>query len=309
MPYLTVDGERVFYDVRGPDEAPAYVLVNGLTQYAGMWERYCGALVSAGLRVTTFDLLGQGHSTKPPLFIEMDDQIRVVDALVELLGPGRVFLAGISFGGVIAMRYAIEHGDKLCGLVPMSTFSELSPQLLLIGNALHRALTLGGMGYLQDWFLPMNLSGDWLGANLSRLDAVKRPSYLTNDLYAVQNLMESFLRFDPFTERLGEIRCPTMILNGEYDFLTPRTVHEVLRSRIPDSALVIVPRAYHAFTLEMPDLIADVLARFARQVGEGTFVGGGSVWVGPDRIGGPFERFPEGFDHLRLIPVALGGGP
>lgn len=303
MPYLMVGGERVFYDVKGPEDRPAYVLVNGLTQFAGMWERHCAALVAAGFRVTSFDLLGQGQSAKPPLFIEMADQLRVVDALVEMLGPGRVFLAGISFGGVIAMRYAIEHGEKLAGLVPMSTFSELPPQLLLIGNNLHRALTLGGVGYLQDWFLPMNLSGEWLGQNLTRLEAVKRPSYLTNDLYAVQNLMESFLRFDAFTDRLGEIRCPTMILNGEYDFLTPRSVHELLRAGIPGSALVIVPRAYHAFTLEMPELTADVLARFANQVEAGTFAGGRSVWIGPAAVGDPFEPFPEGFDHLRFIPA------
>ena len=62
--------------------------------------------------------------------------------------------------------------------------------------------------------------------------------------------MESFLDFQPLTPQLASIAVPTMILNGEFDFLTPRALHETLRVQIPDSALVIIPHAYHAFTLE-----------------------------------------------------------
>ncbi len=46
----------------------------------------------------------------------------------------------------------------------MSCFAELSPQLLLIGNALRTGLILGGTSYLQDLLLPMNLSDQWLEA-------------------------------------------------------------------------------------------------------------------------------------------------
>ena len=55
-----------------------------------------------------------------------------------------------------------------------------------------------------------------------------------------------------------------MILNGEFDFLTPRALHETLRLQIPDSALVIIPHAFHAFTLEKPALTADLLSGLPR---------------------------------------------
>ena len=45
--------------------APAFVLVNGLTQYAELWAAYRDALVAKQFRVATFDLLGQGASDKP----------------------------------------------------------------------------------------------------------------------------------------------------------------------------------------------------------------------------------------------------
>jgi 3-oxoadipate enol-lactonase len=303
MPFLAHGSHRIRYQLDGPKNAPAYVLVNGLTQYSGLWDAWRDTLTGKGFRVATFDLLGQGASDKPALFIRQDDQVEALRLLILELGDAPVFLSGISFGGLIALRYAIEHGARLAGLVPMSAFAELSPQLTLLGNALRTGLILGGTSYLQDLLLPMNLSDSWLKPLLNDLDAVKRQGWLVNDVYALQNLMESFLDFQPLTPQLSSIRVPTMILNGEFDFLTPRSLHETLRVNIPDSALVIIPNAYHAFTLEKAALTAELLVHFAEDVLAGRWRGGKTVWIAPDQPGGEMIPFPEGFDHLRAIPV------
>jgi 3-oxoadipate enol-lactonase len=303
MPFLAHGSHRIRYELDGPQGAPAYVLVNGLTQYSELWAAYRDALTARGFRVATFDLLGQGASDKPQLFINQSDQVEALRLLIDELGNGPVFLSGISFGGLIALRYAINHGERLAGLVPMSAFAELSPQLLLLGNALRTGLILGGTSYLQDLLLPMNLSDAWLKPLLGNLDAVKRQGWLVNDVYALQNLMESFLEFEPLTPLLPAIKAPTMILNGEFDFLTPRSLHETLRVGIPDSSLVIIPSAYHAFTLEKAALTVDLLARFAEDVLEKRWQGNKAVWIAPDEPGGEMTPFPTGFDHLRAIPV------
>ena len=303
MPFLAYGSHRIRYGLDGPKGAPAYVFVNGLTQYAELWTPYREALINRGFRVATFDLLGQGASDKPELFISQDDQVDALRLLIAELGNAPIFLSGISFGGLIALRYAVEHGDRLTGLVPMSAFAELSPQLLLLGNALRTGLILGGTSYLQDLLLPMNLSDSWLKPLLSSLDAVKRQGWLINDVYALQNLMESFLDFQPLTPLLSSIKMPTMILNGEFDFLTPRSLHETLRVGIPDSSLVIIPKAYHAFTLEKAALTADLLVRFAEDVLAKRWRGNQTVWIAPDAPGGEMIPFPAGYDHLRAIPV------
>ena len=303
MPFLSHGSYRIRYELDGTADAPAYVLVNGLTQYAELWAAYRDALIARGFRVATFDLLGQGESDKPALFISQDDQVTALHLLIQELCHGPVFLSGISFGGLIALRYAIAHGDRLAGLVPMSCFAELPPQLFLLGNALRTGLILGGTSYLQDLLLPMNVSDQWLAPVLDKLDSVKRQGWLGNDVYALQNLMESFLDFQPLTPQLASIGVPTMILNGEFDFLTPRALHETLRVRIPNSSLVIIPRAYHAFTLEKPALTADLLARFAEGVMAGRWQGNKSVWIAPEEAGGELMPFPAGYDHLRAIPV------
>jgi 3-oxoadipate enol-lactonase len=303
MPFLALGPYRIRFELVGPERGPAYVLVNGLTQYAELWSVYRDALVAKGFRVATFDLLGQGASDKPALEISQDDQVAALALLINQLGDVPIFLGGISFGGLIALRYAIEHGDRLAGLALMSSFAELSPQLLLLGTALRTGLILGGTSYLQDLLLPMNLSDAWLGPQLKNLEAIKRQGWLTNDVYALQNLMESFLEFEPLTPQLHAIGIPTIILNGEFDFLTPRGLHDTLRLEIPDSALVIIPRAYHAFTLEKPDLTAALLSGFAGDVLSGKWKGDGSVWIAPENAGDPLIPFPRGYDHLRAIPA------
>lgn len=303
MPFLSHGSYRIRYELDGPASAPTYVFVNGLTQYAELWAAYREALVARQFRVATFDLLGQGASDKPALFVSQDDQVATLHLLIGELGNGPVFLSGISFGGLIALRYAIAHGKRLTGLVPMSCFAELSPQLLLLGNAMRTGLILGGTGYLQDLLLPMNLSDQWLKPLLDKLDSVKRQGWLVNDVYALQNLMESFLDFEPLTPQLSSIGVPTMILNGEFDFLTPRALHETLRVHIPNSSLVIIPGAYHAFTLEKPALTADLLARFAEDVLADRWQGNKAVWIAPAEAGGALAPFPAGYDHLRAIPA------
>lgn len=306
---VRVDGRKVFAELVGPAGAACFVLVNGLTQYAPLWAAHGRGLVARGFRVATFDLFGQGQSDKPALFIDQDDQVAALEAIIDAVADAPVFVAGISFGGVIALRHAIRNGSRLAGLVPLSTFASLSPQLRLIGAALLRGLAVGGIDHLQDLLLPMNLSDAWLAPRLDQLDAVKRAGFVTNDLFALQNLMESFIGEPSLVPDLPRITCPTMILNGEFDFLTPRSLHDEVRRGIPDSELVLVPRAYHAFTLEMPELVVDLLAGFAEAVLGGTWQGqrgGRRIWIAPDAPGGALLPFPEGFDPMRAIPVPPG---
>jgi pimeloyl-ACP methyl ester carboxylesterase len=166
-------------------------------------------------------LLPRRHSFCGTGGIEQHEQVDVLRNLIASLGTRPVFVGGISFGGAIALRYAIEHPGTIAGLVPMSSFAELSPQLMRIGMALRTALILGGTTYLQDLLFPMNFSDAWLEAKADLIGLATQRGWLINDVYALQNLMDSFLNFEPLTSQLGLIRAPTMIMSGEFDFLTP----------------------------------------------------------------------------------------
>jgi hypothetical protein len=154
----------------------------------------------------------------------------------------------------------------------------------------------------------MNLSGEWLARNKDVLPEMVRRGYATNDPYAIQNLIESFARFKPFTSELEKIICPTLILNGEFDFLTPRECHEVLRRGIRNSRLMIIPRGYHAFTLENPDLVMRLIDGFVRTVREQKWQGDQSVWLASeDPVSEALATRIVG-DHMRAVPIPTGAG-
>ena len=307
MPFADIAGHRIRYALHGEAGQPLVTFANGLTQNADLWTAYGAKLAERGYRVLAYDMVGQGQSAKPVLGTALEDHADILAALLDHVEAPRTHLAGISFGGVVALDFAIRHGKRLSSLAVMSSFAELTPQLECLGQVLYEGLTEVGLPYLQSILYPMNMSSAWLAANRKRIPEMKRAGYVGNDLYALQNLMESFVHFAPLTPRLHEIRCPVLLMNGEYDFFTPRECHELMRARLPNCRLLLVQRAYHAFTLELPDVTLRQLYEFLRAVDGRTWVGDGSVWIAAERADATPHAFACEGDHMRAIPLPAEG--
>ena len=303
MPFADIHGQRIRYALKGDAGLPLVTFANGLTQNADLWTAYGAKLADSGYRVLTYDMLGQGQSAKPVLGTELSDHAGILASLLDHVKAERTHLAGISFGGVIALDFAIRHGARLASLVVMSSFAEVTPQLEMLGAVLHEGLTQVGLPYLQRLLYPMNMSSAWLAANRDRIPEMMRSGYMGNDLYALQNILESFVKFAPLTPQLGQIRCPVLLMNGEHDFFTPRECHEVMRRHLPNCRLLLIQHAYHAFTLEMPELTLRQIWEFLRSVDSGAWVGDRSVWIAADRADATPHAFPCRGDHLRAIPL------
>ncbi|MGH8674311.1 MAG: alpha/beta fold hydrolase, partial [Burkholderiales bacterium] len=279
MASILIGTHRIHYEFQGSRGAPVVVFVNGLTQYSSLWATYLTHFAGRGLRALSYDMPGQGQSSKPVLGMALEEQPALLGRLLDALEIARAHLAGISFGGVVALRFAIDHPERTASVAAMSTFSELTPQLRMLGTGLYQALLQGGLPLLQNLLLALNFSSRWLGEHWEALPEMKRAGYITNDLHAIQNLVESFVHFEPFTSELARIACPSLILNGERDCLTPRECHETLRRALPNSRLVLVQHACHAFTLEFPAITMRLLREFVESVENGAWNGDRSVWI------------------------------
>jgi hypothetical protein len=176
----------------------------------------------------------------------------------------------------------------------------------MMGSGLYEALVQVGLPSLQRWLMPMNMSDDWLEANMAALPEMMRRGYAINDLFALQNLMESVNEFKPITDDLKNISCPAIILNGEFDFFTPRKCHEVLRKGIRNSRLVIVQHAYHAYTLEKPAVTLRLIEAFLAEAGAGKWPGDQTVWIADDDPEAAEPWFPCVGDHMRAVPLPSG---
>jgi 3-oxoadipate enol-lactonase len=303
MAFIQYRRYQIRYELVGTPGEPVITFLNGLTQNANLWRIYADYFVENGYRVLAYDMLGQGLSSKPVIDIRLAEHAELLDHLLTELDIDKTHLAGISFGGIIALDFAVRYGHRLHSLIAMSTLAELTPQLEYLGAVMLQGLSEVGLPYLQSMLYPMNMSSAWLAANRDRIPEMKRAGFIGNDAYAMQNLMESFVEFKPLTPDLYRIDVPTLILNGEFDFFTPRDCHEVIRLGIRNSRLVIMPRAYHAFTLEMPLLTQRQIAHFLTQVDQGNWQGDQSVWIAEENPLTEPPLRPFIGDWLRAIPM------
>src|SRR5574337_441240 len=308
MPTARFEHYDVHYELVGESGRPVIAFVNGLTQNANLWVSYAEHFVGRSYRVLAYDMLGQGRSSKPVIDIKLSSHADMLDKLLEQLGIDKVHLAGISFGGIVALDFAIRYGHRLHSLTVMSAMAELTPQLEFLGAVMLQGLMEVGLPYMQGMLYPMNMSSAWLAANRERIPAMKRAGYIGNDGYALQNLMESFVEFQPLTPDLHKIPVPTLIMNGEFDFFTPRECHEVMRSRIPSCRLLIIQRAYHAYTLEMPAVTQRQIEVFLAQVADGSWQGDQSVWVAAEDPTAEVQWLPCASDWMRAIQVGAPPG-
>jgi 3-oxoadipate enol-lactonase len=304
MPYMIYKRHSVYYELNGKKGQPLIVFVNGLTQNTALWGVQTDNLNKLGYQTLTFDLLGQGKSFKPILSINFDENVDVLHQLINEVGVKQAYIAGISFGGVTALQFPLRFPEQCKGLIVMSAFTEMDQRLTMLGVNLYQGLTLVGLNMLLDLLLPINLSSQFLKDNEERLKSLRKLSLAKNDLYAVQNLMESINNFKSFTSELKNIKVPTFILNGEFDYLTPRWSHELMRQNIKNSRLVIIQHAFHAFTVEYPMITNRLFDYFVQAVENKTWKGDQSVWVATDTLDSKEVLYPCYGDHMRSIQIA-----
>lgn len=307
MAFFKYGYNEIHYEINGVPGRPIITIINGLIQGTQHWTKYIRLFNDAGYQVLTYDLLGQGSSSKPVLFVDFDENPTILIALLDHLQIKQSYVMGISFGGVISLKLAINYPERVKGIIPISTFSETDQQLFLKGLNLYTGMIKVGFEYLVDLFNAVNFSSSWMRDNKEMLEISKRKSFSYNDIYGIQNLIESMINFRGFTPELKKIKCPAMIMNGEYDYLTPRWCHEVLRRNIKNSRLILMQHVCHAFTVEIPEITCRIIVDFMQQVESKQWKGDKSVWIATDNPQSRELLFPCSGDHTRAIPLIKSG--
>jgi lysophospholipase len=229
-----VRGRRIFWRSSMPDDAPAravIVLVHGLGEHSGRYDHVVARLVEEGYVVHALDHRGHGRSDGPRAFIEdMDYAIADVDTLVDravAAQPGvPVYMLGHSMGGLISLRYALVHQDRLAGLILSAALAQLDAvpkPLELVGRALSVIAPRAPLIAID----PALVSHDPAVVQAYRSDPLVHHGKVPART-AVQ-LADAVERF-PST--VGAITVPTLILYGTADGLCAPAGSVMLGERI-----------------------------------------------------------------------------
>jgi 3-oxoadipate enol-lactonase len=239
----------------GDRSGEAVVLLHSLGTDGRIWREQADALAPEH-HVVMPDARGHGASEwAEPLTVNawVEDLERVLDATeVE-----RALVIGLSMGGVQALAYALEHADRVRGLVLADTFAELDAETAAAKvEQLAGTAERDGMAALADGYIAETFTRPVACEALVR-DAI---AGMRPDAYVASAGTCFGARLG---DRLADVDAPTLVLWGDRDAKTPRALSEQLAGGIQGAELVEVPDAGHLSNLESPRAFTEAVAAFA----------------------------------------------
>jgi pimeloyl-ACP methyl ester carboxylesterase len=278
MPYArTDDGIKIYYEEHGPlerdEKRPPLVLAYGIGGNADLWDVNVPAL-AARRRVVLWEPRGHARSDSP------DDPARYsfarwtldLAAVLDHLGLRAAHVGGLSLGGGIATRFALAFPRRVRSLLVTNSSSAvglpLSP-VALVMRARSIEITLSqGMDAMAEFAMTANPNV----ANRLALDPSSKDEFyayyrrLTPIGYA--NSLRALLAMDYITDRLHEIRVPTLLIGGDRDpALEPM---RVMHARIRGSQLVVLSPASHFANRDQPEAWNRAAVEFLERCDAGT---------------------------------------
>jgi proline iminopeptidase len=199
-----------------------------------------------------------------------------VEALRQALGFEQWTVLGHSFGGHVALEYALRYPQRLTRLILMNTGGDQwwaqrnAPELLAKRGYSPAAVQAARRCYSGDLrpdeFMPLFLKFfrayfyhiNYLSLAYEMVFGEHPKNRPETQIYAFSKLLPGWSVMD----RLGEIKTPTLVLAGRYDFLFPPEHQAILADRLPNAQLELVERAGHNPQMEQTALVVELIKRF-----------------------------------------------
>lgn len=259
------NGVDLCIETFGDPADPAVLLIGGASSAMDYWEDdFCARLAGGGRYVVRYDLRDTGRSVSyqagSPQYTQPDLAADVV-GLLDTLGLASTHLVGVSMGGGIAQRLAVDHPDRVASLTliatspagpggpdnpdlpPMAesllaTFTEPAPQPDWSDrSAVVAYMVAGERPFLGS--LPVDEAAQRALAGRVFDRTTNVAASLTNHLLVDGGT--------PVRPHLGEITAPTLVLHGTEDPLFPYAHAEALAREIPNTHLIPLEKMGHQF--------------------------------------------------------------
>ncbi len=265
MPYVTQNSQQIFYTYNGTTApAPAIVLVHGAggshREWPQAWQQPPGATATAEQKTLTefpvyaLNLPGH-HRSDPPSRSSVDDYAQDVMDFIETLGLEKVVIVGHSMGGAIAQVISLHQPLYLAGLVLVGTGARLPVNEMLLNGLL---TDFPGTARLIVKFAWHKETNAYFKQQASQRLLNTPPAVVHGD----------FLACDAFdmSDRLDQIKAPTLVVGSSVDKMTPLTASQFLVDRIPNAQLAVIEGAGHYMAMEQTSQVTEAMVEFLKEI-------------------------------------------
>jgi len=253
MPKIQCRQKNIYYEIYG--EGEPLLIVNGIMMSTASWLPFKDVF-AARYRLILFDMVDQGQSDKmaeEPSYTQ-DYHVETIKELVERLHLGKIHLFGISYGGEVAIKFALAHQEMLLSLILSNVPFKTTAQLRYIAKRWADVFkTYDGIAFFRE--VNQNLYAEnFYEANAAWL--AEREEFfnkaLPREWYdGMIRLLQSGDNYDPEND-LPQINIPTLIIGGSEDIITPMKYQKQIAAKIKNSTLIIIDGAAHVLPYEKP---------------------------------------------------------
>ena len=235
---MIIKGLKINYKTLG--EGKPLLILHGWGSRSANWMKVAETLAKNGIRVIIPDLPGFGQSDKPLTAWNLDDYCDFVKEFVKTLGLERFYLLGHSFGGSLAIKFSLQHREKVV-------------KLFLVSAACIRKKTF------KNKFFKF----------LSKFLKIKTPFfrkvfYRKSDYLSTEGVMRDiYLKViaEDLSGVLSQVQVATTIIWGQKDNITPLNDAKIINQKIKDSKLEIIPDVGHDLNLRASEKLAEVISK------------------------------------------------
>jgi pimeloyl-ACP methyl ester carboxylesterase len=256
---VRANGLEIVY--RRVGEGPPLLFVHGAAGDSRMWQPQLAAL-SDEFTVVAWDEPGAGRSSDVPAGFGLAEYASCLAAVVESLELGPAHIAGISWGGTVALELYSHHPGLVATLIMVDTYAGWKGSLPadeLAARVAGAQEMLAAPAEEFDPTLPGLFAGDPPAEFISLLEEVAADVRPASMRVALAVMAEADVR-----DLLPHIAVPTLLVWGELDVRSPLRVARQFEQAIPDAELVVIPGAGHVSNLERPDQFNDAVREFCR---------------------------------------------
>jgi 3-oxoadipate enol-lactonase len=263
MPSISVGDIQLAYTDAGLGQP--VVLLHGYPFNRSLWNEQVGAL-SNSYRVITPDLRGFGESDASPGPATMNRMAQDVAALLDHLEISRAVIGGLSMGGYVVLAFYKLFPSRVRGLILADTRAQADTEEGKQTRFKQADKALAeGMAGIADSMLPKLLTPETVSKHPEVVKRVRDMMLKTKPEGAAGALLGMAERDDQ-TTLLSQITCPTLIVVGREDSITPVADSEKMNREIAGSRLVVIENAAHVSNLERTDQFNEELMRFLNAV-------------------------------------------
>lgn len=256
---LIVDGLKIFAATGGKDFDPAkpsIVLIHGAGMDHTVWVLQTRWLAHHGMNVLALDLPGHGKS-EGQAYAAIGDYADWIVRFLDAAGLKQAALAGHSLGALIALETAARHPQRVTRLTLLGAATRMPVHPDMLASA--QAGTVEVIDCMTSWsharphhFGTNKMPGMWLLGQVHHLIERSKPGVIFNGLSACNNYQDA-------PKAAAKIACPTLLILGDSDLMTPMKGGRELAGLIKDARCVVVSGSGHMLMSEAPDATLEAM--------------------------------------------------